>query len=797
MEKETLEREKKMQKKQKEKERIARQKADGTYMTKEEKEKQKRAQAMLQQTGMVVAALQDSTGGEKKKKPLYINKKKLQRPQNSTEKEPKEQSLDAVDRKESPESEDAGKLEEAGKSSSEDLADDWEKVGGDSEEDESTEEGDSVDGPETSHPPSLSTQSSVATSGTHEAAEARKERVRLAIEQRKIDNAKRRSKSELRAPIICVLGHVDTGKTSLLDKLRKSNVQGGEAGGITQQIGATQVPIDIIRDKTKMVLGLDPASLTIPGFLIIDTPGHESFGNLRSRGSSLCDIAILVVDIMHGLEPQTLESIRLLTAHKKKSKNIPFVVALNKIDRLYGWKADSNSDVRSVIEAQKPNTRKEFDERVRVTVGMFAEQGLNAALYWENPDPKEYINLVPTSAHSGDGMGNLMGYLAHFSHTHIPDKLAWSPELQCSVLEVKQLPGLGTTIDVILVNGELRYGDTIIIAGSEGPITTQIRDLMMPQPLKELRVKTPYQHFKHIRAAQGVKIAGKELEKALAGLPLLVAAKEEEVEVLTEEMEEVLASALQAIKLSSVGVYVQASTLGSLEALLEFLKGQKIPYCGINIGPVHKKDVMKASTMLEQDAQYAVILAFDVKVEREAASVADEMGIRIFTADIIYHLEEAFLKYREELHQKEKAKHASRVVYPCKLKILSQYVFNKRDPIICGVRVESGVLRVGTPIVALTDEESKPFLGQISSIEQNNKPVEPGTDLRGTDVCIKIENTTGDAPKMIGRHFTEDHLLVSRISRDSIDVAKQFFRDDFTKADWQLVIELKKLLAIL
>lgn len=224
--------------------------------------------------------------------------------------------------------------------------------------------------------------------------------------------------------------------------------------------------------------------LKIPGLLIIDTPGHESFSNLRSRGSSLCDIAILVVDIMHGLEPQTIESINLL-----KSKKTPFIVALNKIDRLYEWQTMNRKDVRDIIKAQSPHTQLEFDQRTKAVIVEFAEQGLNAALFYENPDIREYVSLVPTSAVTGEGMGNLLALIVESSQNMLAKRLMYSDELQATVLEVKAIPGLGTTIDVILVNGTLREGDTMVLAGTDGPIVTQIRSLLMPQPLRELRVK--------------------------------------------------------------------------------------------------------------------------------------------------------------------------------------------------------------------------------------------------------------------------------------------------------------------
>ncbi|KAH7968501.1 hypothetical protein HPB52_009044 [Rhipicephalus sanguineus] len=400
-----------------------------------------------------------------------------------------------------------------------------------------------------------------------------KEKVIARLQKQREEAEKKRSVDNLRSPVICVLGHVDTGKTKILDTIRHTHVQDSEAGGITQQIGATMVPLDAIKEQCKMVKEFSNKALKIPGLLIIDTPGHESFSNLRSRGSSLCDMAILVVDLMHGLEPQTIESLNML-----RSRKTPFVVALNKVDRLYDWKGNRNKDITDVLKAQSRNTRLEFEERTREVVLQFAEQGLNAALFHENKDLKSFVSLVPTSALSGDGMGNLISLIVDLTQNMMAKRISFSEELQATVLEVKAIPGLGTTIDVILVNGTLREGDTMVLAGHEGPFTTPIRSLLMPQPLKELRVKNPYQEYKEVKGAQGVKIAAKDLDKAIAGLQVLIAKHPDEVEVLKEEVARALKEVMSGFKLAERGVYVQASTLGSLEALLEFLRVSKIPF---------------------------------------------------------------------------------------------------------------------------------------------------------------------------------------------------------------------------
>ena len=503
-----------------------------------------------------------------------------------------------------------------------------------------------------------------------------------------------RSKDNLRSPICCILGHVDTGKTKLLDKIRQTNVQEGEAGGITQQIGATYFPVDALQQKTNVVNQDGKFEFKVPGLLVIDTPGHESFSNLRSRGSSLCNIAILVVDIMHGLEPQTLESMKLL-----RDRKTPFIVALNKIDRLYGWKKIDNNGFQESLAMQNKGVQNEFRDRLEQTKLAFAERGFNAELYYENRDMRRYVSLVPTSAHTGEGIPDMLKLLLSLTQERMTSSLMYLSEVECTVLEVKVIEGLGTTIDVIISNGVLREGDRIVLCGLNGPIATNIRALLTPAPLKELRLKSQYVHNKEAKAALGVKIAANDLEGAIAGSRLLVVGPEDDEEDLEDEVMNDLQQLLSKVSKDNRGVSVQASTLGSLEALLEFLKQMKIPVANISIGPVFKRDVMMAGTMLEKAKQYAVMLCFDVKVDKEAQQYADDNGIKVFTADIIYHLFDDFTKHMAAIQEQKKEESKLNAVFPCVLSPLQ--VFNKKDPIVVGVDVIEGSLRPLTPIAAV------------------------------------------------------------------------------------------------
>ncbi|KAI2808302.1 Translation Initiation Factor 5B [Blomia tropicalis] len=771
LEKLRLEQEKKEKKKQKEKERKERLKKEGKLLTAKQKADLQRAKLSLQiaqESGQVVIGTKPPTktlSERQRRKGGKVAK------QASTEEKASDESKADEDQSE----QNGDELEDEVIESEDEVVDDWEEIIVDKKPKAKV---------------STTAKAPVPTTPAPKVTVSVPETIKTPISHKEIIKSSTvcsNPPEHFRSPIICVLGHVDTGKTKLLDYIRKTHVQDNEAGGITQQIGATFVPPFSVNEQAKYVE--TKHELQIPGLLIIDTPGHESFTNLRTRGSSLCDIAILVIDIMHGLEKQTIESINLLKARKT-----PFVVALNKIDRLYEWRTNIRKDIKEHVNGQSNNTKIEFFKRAKEVIVQLAEQSINAALFWENPDPRSYVSLVPTSAHTGEGMGNLLNLIVDLTQTMLAKKIQYIPDtLDATVLEVKAIPGLGTTIDVILINGKLKEGDKIVLAGHDGPIVTNIRSLLVPQPLKELRVKNPYEELKVIYGSMGVKIAAHDLEKAVAGLQLYVGQNEAEIERLKQMCWASFSHAMKAIKCSDKGVYVQASTLGSLEALLQFLKDSKIPYAGVRIGPVVKKDVMKASIMLEHSPDHAVILAFDVKIERDAQEMADNVGVKIFAAEIIYHLFDRFTEYKAKLKADRKEANRHLAVFPCKLRILPNCIFNKRDPIVVGVSVEDGILVPGTPIAVPSKELD--MIGRVSTIEHDHKPLESAR--KGQEVCIKIDHVSSDAPKLYGRHFDLQDILVSKISRDSIDIMKEHFRDDLEKHDWILMVELKKMFDII
>ncbi|KAL8687709.1 MAG: hypothetical protein Q9218_006197 [Villophora microphyllina] len=828
-------------KKEKEKEKKEQLKKEGKLLTKAQQEQIKKNELKRQQmlgAGAKVAGLEDHESGEKKK-PVYDNRKKkgskkagddarLTEEQAAAEaaaqRQAEEQERLRIEAEEKAVVEAAAAA--AAEAESDGLEEDWEAVADadadvkeswDAETDEESTEtahdkpltnGDKKTLPlrPTSKPqeksqskPQNKAQESDSDSDSDDSSEAETgTATQRAAAQKKAEAAARRkqqheealaarSTDNLRSPICCILGHVDTGKTKLLDKIRQTNVQEGEAGGITQQIGATYFPVDALQTKTQVVNADGAFEFKVPGLLVIDTPGHESFTNLRSRGSSLCNIAILVVDIMHGLEQQTLESMRLL-----RDRKTPFIVALNKIDRLYGWKKVDNNGFQESLAMQNKAVHNEFKDRLEKAKVAFAEQGFNAELYYENKSMAKNVSLVPTSAHTGEGIPDMLKLLVTLTQERMTNKLMYLSEVECTVLEVKVIEGLGTTIDVVLSNGVLREGDRIVLCGLNGAISTNIRALLTPAPLKELRIKSQYVHNQEVKASLGVKIAANDLEHAIAGSRLLVVGPGDDEEDLEEEVMSDIENLLGKVSKTGRGVSVQASTLGSLEALLEFLKVSKIPVANISIGPVYKRDVMQAGIMLEKSKEYAVMLCFDVKVDKEAQAYADEVGVKIFTADIIYHLFDDFTKHMAQLVEQKKEDSKLLAVFPCVLSPVA--VFNKKDPIVVGVDVTEGNLRLLTPIAAVrtnpvTNVKEIVSLGRVQSIERDHKQI-PICKKGQPSVAVKIE---GPNQPMYGRHLEEKDMLYSMISRQSIDTLKEFYRSEVSNEEWALVKKLKGL----
>lgn len=571
---------------------------------------------------------------------------------------------------------------------------------------------------------------------------------------------------KLRQPILTVLGHVDVGKTTLLDKIRGTAVQLKEAGGMTQHIGASFLPIQVIEKLSSKLIIQYKAKLEIPGILIIDTPGHEVFANLRRRGGSVADMAILVVDILKGLEKQTYESLEIL-----KSRNVPFVIAYNKLDRLEGWKPRETYSFFESFNEQDERTKERLEYKVYELVSNLSRLGFQAERFDRVRDFTKTVPIVPTSAVYGIGISELLLLISGICQNYLKSRLAYTEGPASGVvLEVKQEVGLGTTVDTIIFNGILRKGDNIALEGIEGIITTKVKALMMPKPLDEMRApEDKFTSVEEVVAAAGVKIVADNLDKALAGSPLYALTEENYKEVIRRIEEEI--SSIK-IKSDKEGIVVKTDTLGVLEALTSYLKSYGIPVRLADIGPVTKSDVIEAFISKNINKIYGVILAFNVKVLPEAEKEMAEKGIKLIKEPIIYKLVESYQDYVSKIKEEEKKADFEKYPYPAIIKILPGFVFRRSDPAIVGVEILLGKIKPGVTLI----NKSGKIIGSIMQIQDQGKTLQEAK--KGMAVAISIK---GEAN--VGRNVFEGDTLYVLINREDAKYLLSKYKSEFTEEE--------------
>ena len=579
----------------------------------------------------------------------------------------------------------------------------------------------------------------------------------------------------IRAPIVVVLGHVDAGKTTLLDRIRGTAVAKREPGTITQHIGASFLPWSALESICGPLLAQIKVEIRIPGFLVIDTPGHEAFSNLRARGGSIADLAILVVDVLKGLEPQTYESIEIL-----RQRRVPFVVAVNKIDRIQGWVSTPNATFLESLKRQSEDVVYRLEELLAYIVRQFLELGFHAERYDRIRDFTRTLALVPISALTGEGIPDLLLVMAGLSQRFLLKRLiATVSPARGVVLELKEEVGLGTTAAVIVHDGVLRKGDIIVTGGLEKPIITRVKLLLMPKPLDEMR--SPEDRFvevSQVQAAAGVKVVADGLENSIPGAPLYAVSSEAELENALRTVQEEVSSI--RFRYDTVGVVVKADTLGTLEALVGYLKKMNVPVRLADIGAVAKRDVVEASMVREKDAARAAILAFNVKVLPEAKEEASKLGIPIFQERVIYRLVEEYLKWCEQLREAEKVELLKKMPQPVVIQILPGYVFRRRDPIIVGVRVVAGKLKSGTRLITREGRE----IGEVMQIRHHDKVLDYASE--GAEVAVSIRSKA-----IVGRQVDEGDYLYSDISVNDINTLLEKYSHLLTSNEINF---LKKLL---
>jgi len=579
----------------------------------------------------------------------------------------------------------------------------------------------------------------------------------------------------IRQPIVSVLGHIDHGKTTLLDSIRGSAVTAKEAGGITQHIGATEIPIDTIKNVCGPLLNNLSGDLKIPGLLFIDTPGHAAFTNLRKRGGAISDLGVLIVDITEGFKPQTYEALKVLSSYKT-----PFLLVANKIDKVPGWQSNPEKPILSSINSQNERVQTEINTKIYELIEILHENGFGSERFDRVSDFSKQVAIVPMSALTKEGIPAFLMVLAGLTQKYLEDRLEVNVEGpgEGSILEVRQTQGLGTTLDVILYNGCIKKGDTIVFTTANGPASTDVKALLRPAPLEEIRLGKNFKQVDEVYAAAGVKIAAPGLDDALSGSPLLVVGEGMDVEGVKSRVQKEI-DAVQFTK-ENIGAVVKADTLGSLEALVKMLSEEGIEVRKAGFGAVTKADVMEAEAVRKEDPLKAVIFAFNVGIMEGMGAEAERLGIKIIKGDIIYSLIDEYKAWLEAKQNRTVEQLLQEVTLPAKLFVMPGFVFRQSKPAVCGVRIDGGVLKPKTEIMTA---EGK-VIGTAKEVQKENESVEKA--VKGDEVAISITGA------VVGRSFKEgDTLYVSVPTKDK-DIIKAKLSNALSPDTLEVLNELEE-----
>jgi|TARA_B110000003_G_scaffold18758_1_gene18328 translation initiation factor 5B len=580
------------------------------------------------------------------------------------------------------------------------------------------------------------------------------------------------ARGENRQPIVSVLGHVDHGKTSVLDLVRslgserQASVMDREAGGITQHIGATEVPAKILNETCAELMQGRP--FKSPGLLFIDTPGHHSFASLRNRGGALADIAILVVDIMEGLQPQTIESINIL-----KQTKTPFVIAGNKIDRIHGWRCQKDRSFLASLEEQRQDVVDLFQQRFWKLVGQVSEHGINLERYDQIKDFKQSFPLVPMSAKEGEGLQDLLTVTVGLAERFLEDRLTDTlGPAEGTILEMKDEIGMGKTIDVILHRGSLNVTDTITVVSADGPFDVRIKGLKRARGMSEMRdAGDRWESVDTIDAAAGVKIIAQGLEKALAGTTIRLSSE--------EAWEEARKETQVSVELDEEGIVIKADTIGGLEALAFELKKIEVPIRRATVGPVNKRDLMTAEAASSPLNQ--IILGFSIEPNNEVRALVNQgdESVTWIGGDIIYHIIDQFEEWKEERKKAIDAATRENLIYPGKLLYLENHTFRNKGPAIVGMRVLGGRVHLGQRLMKVDGTA----VGQIRSLRSRSSD-ELKEAKQGEEVAVAIMGPT------VGRHIEELDLFYVDIPESHVP---RLAKVELTELEKEILEEIIKL----
>ncbi len=571
----------------------------------------------------------------------------------------------------------------------------------------------------------------------------------------------------IRQPVVSVLGHVDHGKTKLLDRIRGTSVQAREAGAITQHIGATEVPIDHIYKVCNKLIG--SKKFDVPGLLFIDTPGHHSFVTLRARGGSLADLAVLVIDIREGLMPQTIESIRILRQYKT-----PFVIALNKVDTIQGWQFEEGRPFILSEKVQQAHTLEAFNEKLYKVIEQLSYEGISADRYDRIDDFTKAVALVPISAKEGEGVPDLLLVLIGLAQRFLESQLekGQGPG-KGTILEIKEEKGLGKTMDMILYSGTIKKGDTVAIGTRGAPLVTKIKAILKPKPLDEIRdPRDRFDSVKELHAAAGVKISCQQSDGVIAGAPIMVVKgpNDPAVKALVEE------SSIR-IETQEKGITIKADAIGSLEALAYEAKANNIPIRKYGVGEITRRDIVEAAY---GDKKNAIILGFNVTMSKDAEAELANQELKVMTSQIVYQLIEDYIEWVDDSKKQTDSDKRSEFAFPAKFKILPNCIFRASKPAIVGVRVLAGRIRPGENLIGPDGRDC----GRIKSIHTGEDSLKEAK--QGDEVAVGIDGVTA------GRQINEEDVIYVDLIGSSIKPLRELDLNDDEKMALDETIAIKR-----
>ena len=576
---------------------------------------------------------------------------------------------------------------------------------------------------------------------------------------------------KIRSPIVSVLGHVDHGKTTLLDYIRGSAIADKEAGGITQHIGATEIPNDTIEEICGNFISRLTIKDLIPGLFFIDTPGHAAFTSLRKRGGALADLAILIVDINDGFKPQTYEALNILKMYKT-----PFIVVANKIDMLFGWETHEGASFKETFNQQAPSVQQDLDAKVYEIVGTLYKEGFQSERFDRISDFASQISIIPISARSGEGIIEVLAMLLGLAQEYLTEQLEINADAPAkgTVLEIKEEVGLGLTIDSIIYDGVLRTNDEIaLMTSSNEVLTTKIRSILRPLPLEEMRdSKKKFQKFDEVVAAAGIKIAAPNLDDVVSGSPLRVLSDEEDVEEqILKEIEDI------TISTEDEGILVKADTLGSLEAIVKLLRELDIPIREADIGDVSRRDIINSSIALNENDAHGAIIAFNVNVHPNSVEDLNNSDVKLFKGDVIYQIIEDYEEWIDEMERAKKKAFYDAIIKPAKFMSLPKLVFRQSKPAIIGIESISGTIKQGQTLINKNGE----YVGVIASMEDKGETL---PDIsRGQRVAMAIKDA------IVGKHFEEGDELYVDIPEKHYKFIEREFKDKLTEDEFETLYE--------